>query len=73
MKKKIFFILMIGVIMAGCSNHPSLPTDFSKETSELKIFPDYKDVTIPYNIAPLNFKVLNRGTSVIAKLQTEVV
>ena len=68
MKKKLFFILMIGVIMAGCSNHPSLPTDFSKETSELKIFPDYKDVTIPYNIAPLNFKVLNRGTSVIAKL-----
>ena len=27
----------------------------SKE--ELDIFPDYKEITIPYNIAPLNFKL----------------
>ncbi len=68
MKSKLLFILVLSVVLAGCSSHPTLPTDFSKEKSELKIFPDYKDVTIPFNIAPLNFQVMNRGSEAIAKI-----
>lgn len=31
--------------------------DAEKVEEEIEIFPDYKEVTIPYNIAPLNFRL----------------
>jgi hypothetical protein len=33
------------------------PHDVVQSTLEAEIYPDYKDVTIPVNIAPLNFVV----------------
>lgn len=44
MKNKIFIILL-AILLAGCSP--------GNGTSD--IFPDYRDVTVPCNIAPLNF------------------
>ena len=60
-------LLMISIFIS-CSKHPKEPSTFEKCTSSVKIFPDYTDVTVPYNIAPLNFKVLNRGDQVVAKI-----
>ena len=43
------------LLFASCVNHPDVPSS-SKETKCLPaIFPDYCNVTVPYNIAPLNF------------------
>ena len=43
------------LILSSCTNHPDVPSA-SKEVKSLPdIFPDYCDVTVPYNIAPLNF------------------
>lgn len=45
------------LILSGCNPHPSVPETYTQENRQPRIFPDYKDVTIPCNIAPLNFAV----------------
>ena len=59
MKKHYLYIICVCFIVLGifsCSD--TVPV--SKETSEKPIlYPDYADVTIPNNIAPLNFKIQN--------------
>jgi hypothetical protein len=43
------------LLMSSCASHPDVPSA-SKEAKTLPaIFPDYCNVTVPYNIAPLNF------------------
>lgn len=48
-----FFILLL----ASCSKHPSLPSDYTQVNEVAQIYPDYAGVTVPPNIAPLNFLV----------------
>ena len=56
MKRNILYITCLFLILLGISCSDTIPV--SKETSEKPVlFPDYADVTIPYNIAPLNFKI----------------
>lgn len=52
-----FIISFLVVLIAACSGHPSLPTSFEKADKAPRIYPDYTDVTVPPNIAPLNFLV----------------
>jgi hypothetical protein len=43
------------LLLSSCVNHPDVPSS-SKSTKSLPaIFPDYCNVTVPCNIAPLNF------------------
>lgn len=48
----IFLLLIV-----ACSKHPSLPSRFSEAGTEPPVWPDYRGVTVPPNIAPLNFLV----------------
>ncbi len=52
------YMLLLAVAMlllSSCASNPDVPSS-SKEAKCLPaIFPDYCNVTIPYNIAPLNF------------------
>lgn len=51
----IQLLVLALLLLASCVNHPDVPSS-SKETNCLPaIFPDYCDVTVPCNIAPLNF------------------
>lgn len=51
----IFFTIVLSVLATGCT--PS-PHDVQKVDSLPEIFPDYVGVTVPTDIAPLNFNVL---------------
>ena len=52
--------ILTGILMSGCSNHdPATAVDGSK--GPLIIYPDYKEVTIPANIAPLNYRYAMDG------------
>ena len=52
MKKALSFILTV------CLTACSLNTTVDETKNEaVRLFPDYTDITIPYNIAPLNFSV----------------
>lgn len=63
----VFFL----VLLAACSKHPSLPSDYASLDAEPSIWPDYKGVTIPPNIAPLNFMV-DSVDDVIAQITPSV-
>lgn len=47
-------VWVIGML-AACGSHPSVPEGASRSEALPAIFPDYTDVTVPCNIAPLNF------------------
>ncbi|MDD6842237.1 MAG: hypothetical protein PUD67_00705 [Prevotellaceae bacterium] len=51
--KKIIYTLFALLLISSCTMEPVC--DARLETAQPKIYPDYVDVTIPVNIAPLNF------------------
>lgn len=52
------------ILLVSCTHTPSsIPASFTETGDSLVIFPDYRDVTIPPNIAPLNFMVTDAGAS----------
>lgn len=65
MKKNNIVIVIIASLICSCTSVslPNVPTT----DSPVSIYPDYKDVTVPINIAPLNFS-LSEGTEGIAEL-----
>ena len=53
-----YFRLLAAAMMllfSSCVNHPDVPSTSKDAECLPAIFPDYCDVTVPYNIAPLNF------------------
>ena len=52
-----YFLLLTAVLLllSSCVNHPDVPSSFKEVKSLPAIFPDYCNVTVPCNIAPLNF------------------
>lgn len=52
-------VFLLLILLVSCSKHPSLPSSYTQVDSEPSIWPDYTGVTIPPNIAPLNFMVDN--------------
>lgn len=43
------------LLLSSCVNHPDVPSTYSEAKCLPAIYPDYCNVTVPYNIAPLNF------------------
>lgn len=65
MKRFTTYIIGLCFILLGLSCSDTIPA--SKETTEHPVlFPDYAEVTIPYNIAPLNFRIENPHTEAFA-------
>ena len=54
MRKILFNIILMSVALCSCSTRPDIKSHLDAYPG---IFPDYTDVTIPCNIAPLNFVV----------------
>lgn len=65
---RIRHLLYIGCCMAlvGCAS-PSVPETFTETNRLPKIYPDYTDVTIPINIAPLTFQLDEAADGMIAR------
>lgn len=59
MKRSIFsYVQLLAVALLLCSScihHPDVPSTFKDAQCLPAIFPDYCNVTVPCNIAPLNF------------------
>lgn len=53
----LYTLLLAGalLLLSSCVNHPDVPSTYSEAKCLPAIFPDYCNVTVPYNIAPLNF------------------
>ena len=61
-------ILILGSVLAlvGCGG-PSVPEVFTEGKTLPKIYPDYTDVTVPVNIAPLTFELDDAADGMIAR------
>ena len=66
--KKIILATFV-LLIAACS--PKLPSSYGTTDSTPSIFPDYKDITIPGNIAPMNFLIDDQADSYITVLKSE--
>ena len=53
------YIISFGilVVVVGCKPKAEVPVQFAEADIEVNIYPDYKDIVVPPNIAPLNFIV----------------
>ena len=52
------------LLLIACTSKPSaVPAAFTETIDSLAMYPDYRDVTIPPNIAPLNFKVTDASAT----------
>lgn len=51
----VMFLVAAMLLLSSCAGHPDVPSSSKEAKSLPAIYPDYCNVTIPYNIAPLNF------------------
>jgi hypothetical protein len=67
MNKHFIYSLICIVFLSACTS-PDIPLDARPSNTNLSIFPDYKEITVPCNIASLNFKVLNEGDEFLLEI-----
>jgi len=51
----LYLVAVAFLLLCSCVHHPDVPSSSQKADGLPAIYPDYCDVTIPCNIAPLNF------------------
>ena len=66
---KPLFLLVVTFFIFSCRNKPA--NDFIISDLTPKLEPDYSDITIPPNIAPLNFIIKEKGESFYVKFSSE--
>lgn len=65
MQNNSLIVLFLLILILGCKRSPG---NFEQSTEAPELYPDYTSLTIPYNIAPLNFQVLNKGDRFVAEI-----
>jgi hypothetical protein len=65
---KIIFIIPLFLLKTGCRNDIS---SFSLTNQDAILEPDYTSVTIPPNIAPMNFRIKQPGDRFVARLYNQ--
>lgn len=63
--------LLCGLLFFSCGRrHYDVPIQFTEADSVAPLYPDYTDIVVPPNIAPLNFALLaGEATEVVAEFQ----
>lgn len=67
MKFAAYLVAVFSLVLAACST--SVPSDAKLAGQKPNIYPDYDSVTIPANIAPLNFDINEPGSDYVARLR----
>lgn len=65
--KNIMWALVAFLLMA-CTPNTEIPTIYTDTEQSVSVYPDYKEIVIPSNIAPLNFLVRSPGKEYVAVL-----
>lgn len=67
--KRKFTLMVIVFSFIGCNKLPQLSDAYEFGHSP-EIFPDYDGVTVPYNIAPLNFELMDSCQALFVKISS---
>ena len=63
---KKLLVIIAAVALVACGN--KIPKTFSESKELPPIYPDYPNVTVPINIAPLTFEVDGKADGIVARL-----
>ena len=66
MKTRSFWIAALGIIVLMSCQHVSVPAEFTESSALPTIYPDYTNVTIPVNIAPLTLEADQPADDMVA-------
>lgn len=58
-------LTLLAFILSACS--PSVPDDYSQSPEQPHIYPDYTDVTVPVNMAPLTFQLEQQADELVTR------
>lgn len=64
---RILIATFIIGLLASCQK-AEVPTSFDDSQQQPQIFPEYQDVTVPCNIAPLTFSIEEEGTAFVTRI-----
>lgn len=64
---KTRYIILLAVALTACSG--GAPGSFDNSSTKPRIFPDYTDVTVPINMAPLSFSIEEEADSYMTVLE----
>ena len=64
--KRLFIFTALATMLAGCGN--KIPQNFWEKDELPTIYPDYTNVTVPINIAPLTFQIDGNADDVVARM-----
>jgi len=65
---QVFLLILAIIFCQACSD--KIPT-FTESGREVQILPDYSGITLPPNIAPLNFVIKEKGEKYLVRLYEE--
>ncbi len=66
--KNIVYLLAVAFVAISCT--PSLPEKYNSPGVAPQIYPDYTNVTVPVNIAPLAFEIKEKGDDYVTRVST---
>ena len=67
--EKLRYLAILSVLLYSCGTKPAEDATVSDFTPLLE--PDYSDITIPPNVAPLNFNIKEKGTAFFIKFSVQ--
>ena len=65
--KHTLYTLLLMCLLTACGG-PQVPEQYAQSQATPLIYPDYEDVTVPINIAPLNFELLIQSDETVVRL-----
>lgn len=70
MYPKYFFIisLLAACLLSACGPEAVIPADSTPTSEQAAVYPDYRDITVPPNICPLNLQVTSEGDEYVAAI-----
>lgn len=66
---KSFFGIVLALALTACRPDAVIPADYQEVTEQAAVYPDYKEVVVPPNIAPLNILVNSPGDEYVAAVE----
>ena len=64
--KRLLILATIATLLVACGKQ--IPQNFKESDKLPNIYPDYTNVTVPINIAPLAFQIDGKADDVVARL-----
>lgn len=67
--KQLIMLFAVAATLVACGPDAAIPTDATPTDEAADIYPDYRDIYIPSNIAPLNIQVTSGGDQFVAAIK----